>query len=64
MALIDQGPRSATVETLTPMRLLVLDPRAFSTLMAEHRSVASKILQALVERLRNVEGAPRWAASG
>lgn len=55
MALIDQGPRSATVRTETRMRLLVMDPRGFSTLIAEHPGVARKILQALVERLRDTE---------
>ena len=60
MALIDQGPRSATVTAETPMRLFVLDPRSFSTLLAEHRTVARKILQGVVERLRTMEDAPSW----
>lgn len=60
MALIDHGPRSATVRATSPMRLFVLDPRNFSTLLARHRSVARKVLQAVVERLRTTEDAPTW----
>jgi CRP/FNR family transcriptional regulator, cyclic AMP receptor protein len=60
MALIDHGPRSATVRAESPMRLFVLDPRNFSTLLARHRNVARKVLQAVVERLRTTEDAPTW----
>jgi CRP-like cAMP-binding protein len=58
MALLDQGPRSATVTAELPSRLLVLDARSFANLIKENPSVALKIMRGLAERLRAVEGAP------
>jgi CRP/FNR family cyclic AMP-dependent transcriptional regulator len=58
MSLLDRGPRSATVTAETPMRLLVVDPRSFASLVDEVPSVACKIMRALAERLRNSEKAP------
>ena len=58
MALLDQGPRVATVTAETPMEVAVLDPREFSTLVEEHPGVARKILKVLAQRLRDSEHAP------
>jgi len=58
MALLDQGPRVATVTADTPMEVAVLDPREFSTLVEEHPGVARKILRGLAQRLRESERAP------
>jgi CRP-like cAMP-binding protein len=58
MALLDQGPRVATVKAETPMEVAVLDPREFSTLVEEHPGVARKILKVLAQRLRDSERAP------
>ncbi len=58
MALIDQGPRSATITSDTPMKLYVLDSRSFSTLIDRHPAVARKILRGLAGRLRKAEKAP------
>jgi CRP/FNR family transcriptional regulator, cyclic AMP receptor protein len=58
MALLDQGPRVATVTSETPMEVAVLDPREFSTLVEEHPGVARKILKVLAQRLRDSEKAP------
>jgi CRP/FNR family transcriptional regulator, cyclic AMP receptor protein len=58
MALLDQGPRVATVTAETPMEVAVLDPREFSTLVEEHPGVARKILKVLAKRLRDSEKAP------
>ncbi len=58
MALIDQGPRSATITADTPMMLYVLDSRSFSTLIDRHPAVARKILRGLAGRLRKAEKAP------
>ena len=58
MALLDQGPRVATVTAVTPMEVAVLDPREFSTLVEEHPGVARKILRGLAQRLRASERAP------
>jgi CRP-like cAMP-binding protein len=55
MALLDQGPRSATVEAETDMRLLVLDSRSFSALIVEVPSVTRKVLRVMAERLRAAE---------
>ncbi|MGH2760660.1 MAG: cyclic nucleotide-binding domain-containing protein [Actinomycetota bacterium] len=58
MALIDQGPRSATITADTAMKLYVLDSRSFSTLIDRHPAVARKILRGLAGRLRKAEKAP------
>jgi len=58
MALLDQGPRVATVTADTAMEVAVLDPREFSTLVEEHPGVARKILKVLAHRLRESERAP------
>lgn len=58
MALLDQGPRSATVTAITPVRLYVLDARSFSTMLDKHPAVARKILRGLAQRLREAEKAP------
>jgi CRP-like cAMP-binding protein len=55
MSLLDQGPRSATVEAQTDMRLLVLDSRSFSSLIEEVPLVARKVLAAMAGRLRAAE---------
>ena len=58
MALLDQGPRVATVTASSPMEVAVLDPREFSTLVEEHPGVARKILKVLAQRLRDSEKSP------
>jgi CRP-like cAMP-binding protein len=55
MSLLDQKPRSATVEAQTDMRLLVLESRSFSSLLQEVPSVARKVLVAMAGRLRTAE---------
>ena len=58
LALLDQGPRAATVTADTDMQLLVLTSRAFSTLLHETPSVSRGILRGMAERLRSAENAP------
>jgi CRP-like cAMP-binding protein len=58
LALLDQGPRAATVTADTDMQLLVLTSRAFSSLLEDVPSVSRRILRGLAERLRSAEGAP------
>ncbi|MFY9588094.1 MAG: cyclic nucleotide-binding domain-containing protein [Actinomycetota bacterium] len=58
MALLDQGPRVATVKATSPMEVAVLDPREFSTLIEEHPGVARKVLKVMAQRLRKAEMAP------
>jgi CRP-like cAMP-binding protein len=52
MSLIDNKPRVATVIAETPMTLLVIEARAFSTLIDEIPEVRKKLLVTLCERLR------------
>ncbi len=51
IALILDAPRSATVSATTPVRLLVIERRAFQSLMEEVPSIQTKVLQALAARL-------------
>jgi CRP/FNR family transcriptional regulator, cyclic AMP receptor protein len=58
MALLDQGPRVATVTAASKMEVAVLDPREFVSLIAEHPEVARKVLKVMAGRLREAEHAP------
>ncbi len=55
MALLNQGPRAATVTAETPMLLYVVDPREFSALLLDVPAVGRKLLKSLAQRLRRVE---------
>jgi len=61
MALLDHSPRSATVTAATPMRLLVMDPSGFASLVSQP-SVSRRIATDLAGRLRRAEGAPTYEA--
>ena len=52
LALIDAGPRSATVTATTPMRVLVIGTREFSTLLDEVPGLARRVLVCTARRLR------------
>jgi CRP-like cAMP-binding protein len=58
MSLLDNEPRSATITAETDMVLFVVDSRSFWGLCEEAPSVARKIMKAMAQRLRRVEGAP------
>ena len=58
LALLDQGPRAATVTADTDMQLLVLTSRAFSKLLDDTPSVSRRILRGMGERLRSAENDP------
>ena len=51
IALISGGPRTATVTTTAPSRLLVLTDSAFGRLVREIPSVQSSVLKAVAARL-------------
>jgi CRP-like cAMP-binding protein len=53
IALLDEGPRSATVSAETDMKLLGLTAWAFRRLVAQNPSIAPKLLKVMGERLRN-----------
>ncbi|MEO8252696.1 MAG: cyclic nucleotide-binding domain-containing protein [Chloroflexota bacterium] len=55
IALIDRGPRTATVTAEAPTRLLVVNHREFHALMEEFPEVAAQVLQALAHRVRRLE---------
>src|SRR5947208_1647432 len=58
MSLLDNEPRSATIIADTDMVLFVVDSRSFWGLCEEAPAVARKIMKAIAQRLRRVEGAP------
>jgi CRP/FNR family transcriptional regulator, cyclic AMP receptor protein len=53
MAMLDSGPRSATVTAISPMVVLVIGPAAFATLM-DLPVISGPMLQELAGRLRGV----------
>ena len=57
MSLLDGQPRSATVIADTPMRLLVIKRRDFTTLLREAPELTQSILATLSRRLRQAEQA-------
>ncbi len=52
LALLDRGPRTATVIADTPLRVLVLGQREFSGVIDEVPGLAHKILASLASRIR------------
>ena len=52
IALLDGGPRTATVTALTDIKLLGLTEWVFRGLMVEHPGIAVKALQSMAGRLR------------
>jgi len=55
IALVDGGPRTATVTADTPSRLLVVGHREFHSLLQEHPDIQLVVLQALAQRVRILE---------
>jgi CRP-like cAMP-binding protein len=55
LALLDRGPRSATVRALTDSRLFVLHKQSFTIVLEEVPAVAQKLLGVLATRLREAE---------
>jgi CRP-like cAMP-binding protein len=52
IALLDNGPRTATVTAKTAMRCLVLSPRQFQDVLHDDAEIAVTILHTVVRRLR------------
>jgi CRP/FNR family transcriptional regulator, cyclic AMP receptor protein len=57
IALIERGPRTATVTAEAPCRLLVINHRDFHAVMEEFPDVAARVLMTLAHRLRNLDPA-------
>jgi signal-transduction protein with cAMP-binding, CBS, and nucleotidyltransferase domain len=55
MALMDGGPRIATVTALTPMELLVLDRTEFRRLLGTRPALVSEVLAVMGERMRSIQ---------
>ena len=55
MALLGQGPRSATVAATSPLRALVVPARRFSDLLAASPALAQRLSSLLAERLRRAQ---------
>ena len=59
MSLLDGGPRSATVRSVTPVQTLALTSWAFMPLLEKMPSIARKLLVEMSKRLRQVEDSLR-----
>lgn len=55
LAILDGGPRTATVVAATPMRVLVLAQREFGALVDEVPGLAHKLLTAMARRVRELD---------
>jgi CRP-like cAMP-binding protein len=57
IALVDNGPRTATATTETPAKLLVVAHREFHSLMDQFPTIRTCVLEALASRVRNLDPA-------
>jgi CRP/FNR family cyclic AMP-dependent transcriptional regulator len=57
IALLDRGPRTATVTSTSPVRLLGLTAWVFRGLIEEHPSIGFKLLEVVAGRLRQASKA-------
>jgi CRP/FNR family transcriptional regulator, cyclic AMP receptor protein len=55
IALIDQGPRTATAIADGPVRLMVLTSSAFVSMLSQNPGVETKILRVLASRVRDLQ---------
>ena len=55
LALLDRGPRTATVEAETDMDVLVLGQREFSGIIDEVPGIAHKLLASLASKVRELD---------
>jgi CRP-like cAMP-binding protein len=58
VALLDGGPRTATVTAMGPVRLAGITGWVFRGLLMEHPSIALRTLEAVAGRLRSVSKEP------
>lgn len=57
IALVDHGPRTATVTAKTALRCFVLGPGQFQNVLHQNVEIATAILRALGARIRSANGA-------
>lgn len=55
LALLDHGPRTASVVAAGPVTVLVLGPREFSGLLDEVPTLSHKLLESLASRVRELD---------
>jgi CRP/FNR family cyclic AMP-dependent transcriptional regulator len=55
LALLDHGPRTATVVAATDLKVLVLGAREFAGIIDEIPAIAHKILKSLAARIRDLD---------
>jgi CRP-like cAMP-binding protein len=55
IALIDQGPRTATATADGPARVMVLTSSAFASMLGQNAGVETKILRVLARRVRDLQ---------
>ena len=55
MALIDDGPRTPSAVSEGPVKLLVMGPREFQTLVNDNASIRASIFETLARRIRHYE---------
>jgi len=55
LALLDHGPRTATVVAETPVTALVIGVREFGAILDEVPSISYKLLRTLTARIRSLE---------
>lgn len=60
IALLDSLPRTATVTAKTPMVMYAVEADDFERFLDETPSVTNKMLKAVSELLRSIEGAPTY----
>ena len=53
LAFLDGAPRSATVTARSDMRVMILGPREFDTVVASEPGVASRLLRTMAQRIRD-----------
>ncbi|HJS26972.1 MAG TPA: cyclic nucleotide-binding domain-containing protein [Actinomycetota bacterium] len=58
VALLDGGPRTATVTAMSPVRLVGITGWVFRGLLMEHPSIALRTLESVAGRLRSVSKEP------
>ena len=58
VALLDRGPRTATVTSTSPIRLIGITAWVFRGLLEEHPAIALKMLEVVARRLREAAPAP------
>lgn len=63
LALLDNLPRTATVEARSAMRLFVIRSRDFARFLDQSPKVVQKMLASLAGKLRQAQGSPSYPAA-